>query len=207
MCCLVAAVSDEAVMVLANRKDDDGPLARATLTTLMAACHNGEKGLVAFLLHFGVCVGSRMTALAVACGALEGAGNVVVVRLLLQAGAESIPENEIKFKPECNAVLRQWHALSPARKDAVRLYGCWDYAAGWTVQQRRCSALSSHLTSGSRTVLALQGRTGLNYVMSLVIRALQKRKLEAVMAQTDSEICCPQQLAASDVAWHQGQAP
>jgi len=58
------------------------------------------------------------------------------VRLLLQHGAKSIEENEAKFKPAANAVLRQWNALSPTRQDVVRRYD-WsfiDLPAEWTVR-------------------------------------------------------------------------
>jgi len=37
-------------------------------------------------------------------------------RLLLQHGAKSIEEDESNFQPAANAVLRQWHALSPPGK-------------------------------------------------------------------------------------------
>jgi len=58
------------------------------------------------------------------------------VRLLLQYGAKSIEEDEAKFQPAANAVLRQWNALSPARQEVVRRYD-WsfvDLPAEWTVR-------------------------------------------------------------------------
>ena len=45
---------------------------------------------------------------------------------------EGIP----KFPEESNALLRKWHALTPARRDAVRRLG-WDYIdvpTKWTTQ-------------------------------------------------------------------------
>ena len=58
------------------------------------------------------------------------------MRLLLQHGATGIAEDEAKFQPAANAVLRQWHALSPARQEIVRRYD-WsfvDLPAEWTVR-------------------------------------------------------------------------
>jgi len=63
-------------------------------------------------------------------------GHIEIIKLLLQRGATPIHENEPVFPEESFALLRKWHALTPARRDAVRRLG-WDYIdvpTRWTTQ-------------------------------------------------------------------------
>ena len=90
------------------------------------------------------------------------------VRLLLQHGAKSIEENEAKFKPAANAVLRQWNALSPARQEVVRRYDwtCVDLPVEWTVRNHhRYPAVFRQLLVAAALALggplgALNGKPG-----------------------------------------------
>jgi hypothetical protein len=103
------------------------------------ACHGGHTAIVKLMLDEGANImdeviiqGHGVTPLFVACNK----GHDATVRLLLQYGTTSIEEDEVKFKPAVNAVLRQWNALSPARQQIVRRYD-WsfvDLPAEWTVR-------------------------------------------------------------------------
>jgi len=101
--------------------DNDGYAA------LMHACRQGHEAVARMLLDhkadFFEADIEGYTLLMVACEQ----GQEALVRLLLQRGAESIPEDEFGI-PACNAVLRQWDALTPVRKDFVRRYDSWYYA-------------------------------------------------------------------------------
>ena len=69
-------------------------------------------------------------------------GRLEIIKLLLQRGATPIQEDEEDeegeplFPEESNALLRKWHALTPARRNAVLRLG-WDYIdvpTRWTTQ-------------------------------------------------------------------------
>jgi len=111
-------------------------------TPLHVACSVDQPEVVRLLVDGGADKEAAdlhgYTPLVMACDE----GDLEIIKLLLQRGATAIQEHigeeegEPVFPEESNALLRKWHALTPARRDAVLRLG-WDYIdvpTRWTPQ-------------------------------------------------------------------------
>jgi ankyrin repeat protein len=121
----------ELVRLLIDRGADKEKARNDGSTPLHLACFWGHLEVVRLLLDCGADNEAAdkygNTPLHDACDE----GHIEIIKLLLQRGATPIQEDEEgdpMFPEESNALelLRKWHALTPARRNAVLRLG-WDY--------------------------------------------------------------------------------
>jgi len=132
----------EVARLLIDRGADKEKATNNGNTPLHLACYDGNLEVARLMLDCGADKDAAdedgFTPLHDACEE----GRLEIIKLLLQRGATPIQEDEEdeegepKFPEESNALLRKWHALTPARRNAVLRLG-WDYSdvpTRWTTQ-------------------------------------------------------------------------